>query len=177
MASSGVALSVTLLLLVLQLLLVLPIPQCAHALPQQLQPPAPPSPLRFDAGGAPVVNTTCGPVRGSIDGGTASFKGVPYATPPVGSLRWQPPVTLQGDGCWSGTLSANKYAPACVQYGGPQPNTGQEDCLTLNIWAPLGQTSHDPTTSSWKQQQQPLLPVHVFFYGGDLTQGKTAWYG
>ena len=114
--------------------------------------------------GAPLLATTCGPALGSVDGlGVASWKGVPYAAPPVNRRRWKKPLPLAGDFCWNGTLDASHYRSACAQYGGPQANTGNEDCLTLNIWAPM-------------QMPATPLPIHVFLYGGDLTQGKTAWY-
>eukprot|EP01043_Picozoa_sp_COSAG02_P025296 COSAG02_NODE_1415_length_12734_cov_9.846775_1_plen_609_part_00 len=116
------------------------------------------------AGPVPLLETTCGLASGSVDGdGIASWKGVPYAAPPVKRRRWKKPAPLAGEFCWNGTLDARRYRPACAQYGGPQATTGQEDCLTLNIWAPM----HKPATPR---------PIHVFLYGGDLTQGKTAWY-
>lgn len=103
---------------------------------------------------APLLATTCGPARGSVDGlGVASWKGVPYAAPPVNRRRWKKPLPLAGEFCWNGTLDASHYRPACAQYGGPQANTGEEDCLTLNIWAPMEKPASGP------------LPIHVFLYG------------
>ena len=116
------------------------------------------------------VDTDCGVIAGSRDGTVTSFKGIPYALPPVGKLRWRPPRPLTSPELCrkdlrdktTNVLHASSFASPCVQYGGPQPNTGAEDCLFLNIWSPMPNTS--------------LLPVAVFFYGGDLTQGKTNWY-
>jgi hypothetical protein len=114
-----------------------------------------------------VVPTECGQVSGLKDGGSVAFKGIAYAAPPLGDLRWAAPVPARHaprPTCgWDGVRAANEFGSACPQYGGPQPSTGEEDCLTLNIWAPLGSTSAS------------ALPVMVFLYGGDLTQGKTSW--
>jgi hypothetical protein len=124
---------------------------------------------QHDAEQSPILQTTCGPARGVMDGaGVVAYKGVPYAAPPTGTRRWKQPLPLEGEFCWNGTLNATDWATACAQYGGPQPSTGSEDCLTLNIWSPL--------TASRGAAREKLLPIHVFLYGGDLTQGKTAWY-
>ena len=70
-----------------------------------------------------LLHTECGPVRGVLSpSGGASFRSIPYARPPVGALRWQPPVPLTGAACWSGTLDARHFQPACLQaarYGAP----------------------------------------------------------
>src|SRR4051812_5341100 len=89
---------------------------------------------------APLVTTLAGKLEGSESDGIRSFKGIPYAKPPVGELRWRPPVAAQG---WSGVREARKFGKACLQ---PPPNPASlyyggaasvsEDCLTLNIWAP-----------------------------------------
>ncbi len=122
------------------------------------------------------VTTTVGTVQGSEDAstGTLSWKGVPYARPPVGELRWRAPV----DPDPSGTVRpATQFANACVQYGriyGPGANNrhdatigttinqavGSEDCLYLNVWRPSsGETG---------------LPVIVFVHGGSNVSGYTA---
>ncbi|RYY95462.1 MAG: carboxylesterase/lipase family protein, partial [Comamonadaceae bacterium] len=104
--------------------------------------------------GDPVQRaTTYGPVVGvdaSRTDGTFSWKGVPFAAPPVGARRWKAPADPSP---WSKPLAADRYAAACVQTGrlyGPGANNrydatigstlgqtlGSEDCLYLNVWAP-----------------------------------------
>ena len=65
----------------------------------------------------PVVNTHCGPVQGiSADGGY-SFRGIPYAVPPLENRRWRPPVPLSKSAgtCWNGTFQASKFGNSCYQ--------------------------------------------------------------
>lgn len=131
------------------------------------------------SGGTPpeLRETRYGVVRGTDDSatsGTYAWKGVPYAKPPVGALRWQPPVE---PAAWKGERSSTQFGSACLQMGriyGPGANNrfddsigqtlntplGSEDCLTLNIWRPA--TSQDN------------LPVLVFVHGGSAISGYTA---
>ncbi|NVL67667.1 carboxylesterase family protein, partial [Escherichia coli] len=90
---------------------------------------------------APIVAAPAGAVQGAADGSIRVFRGIPYATPPVQSLRWRPPVALPR---WQGVRPATAFGPACVQpqsktpssiYSG-DPMPVSEDCLTLNIWTP-----------------------------------------
>src|SRR3989304_2554233 len=90
----------------------------------------------------PIVSTKCGRVEGDFQNGIYSFKGVPYAAPPVGDLRWMPP---QAPTPWSGVRPARNYGAIAPQNpmpagGGFGPDfSGQpqdEDCLFLNIWTP-----------------------------------------
>jgi len=104
----------------------------------------------------------------SRDGLVRSFKGIPYAAPPVGALRWRPP---QAVAAWQGTREAYRFAPICSQPG-PIPGVfyqreffqtaeaQSEDCLYLNVWtaAPAGADPH---------------PVMVFFHSG----GNLTWSG
>jgi para-nitrobenzyl esterase len=121
--------------------------------------------------------TRYGVVRGVDDSaatGTYAWKGIPFAKPPVGELRWQPPVEPVA---WSGERNASQFGNACLQMGriyGPGANNrfddtigqtlntpvGNEDCLTLNIWRPA--TSQDN------------LPVLLFLHGGSAISGYTA---
>ena len=82
----------------------------------------------------PVAGTTNGPVRGLANGPVDEFLGIPYAAPPVGALRWQPPQPSAG---WSGVRDATQFAPHCPQspslFG--QASTS-EDCLFLNVFTP-----------------------------------------
>ena len=89
-----------------------------------------------------------------------SFKGIPFAAPPVGNLRWQPPQPAQP---WEGVRRADKFGPRAMQralYGDMifRSDGMSEDCLYLNVWTP-GQTNARG------------LPVLVYFYGGGLQTG------
>lgn len=121
--------------------------------------------------------TRFGPVVGVDDSaanGTWSWKGVPFAKPPVGELRWRAPVDPDR---WKTARSAQAFGNACIQYGriyGPGSNNrfdstigttlnqavGHEDCLYLNIWRPA--------------TQRAGLPVIVFVHGGSNVSGYTA---
>jgi len=110
--------------------------------------------LRFaGAADAPVIAlTTTGAVSGSINY-VRSFKGIPFAAPPVGPLRWKAP---QPAIAWTGIRDATKYGPECTQ-AAPPGTPMSEDCLTLNVWTPV-----EPVTG---------LPVIVYFFGGGFAVG------
>ena len=114
------------------------------------------------AASGPVTGTANGPVRGVANGAVNEFLGIPYAAPPVGELRWQPP---QPSVSWSGVRDATQFAPHC-----PQPPTpfGQastsEDCLFLNVFTP----SH--------QEAGSHHPVMVWIHGGALVTGASDDY-
>jgi len=99
--------------------------------------------------------TQSGPVKGITVGDVAEFRGIPYAAPPVGKLRWKPPA---GPATWSGTRDASAYGPACEQQVSADPIS--EDCLTLNIFAPARATAASN------------LPVMVWIHGGAFTSGS-----
>jgi len=111
---------------------------------------------------APLVKLEAGTVRGSHVDGLSVFKGVPFAAPPVGPLRWHAPEQPKP---WQGVLDATHFAPACPQTGMPDQNQGgmrtSEDCLYVNVWTPA-HTGSAP------------LPVMVWIYGGGFTQGATS---
>jgi len=111
---------------------------------------------------AQQVVTESGTISGVSDSGVSIYKGVPFAAPPVGELRWRAPAAVA---TWAGTRKADVFAPACMQEGvsmpGETPPTTSEDCLYLNIWAP---TNHEP---------QPL-PVIVWIYGGGYRNGSAS---
>jgi para-nitrobenzyl esterase len=97
-----------------------------------------------------VVRTQTGLVHGALTD-VLAFKGIPYAAPPVGPLRWRAP---QAPAAWNGVREATSFGPACMQPGAAY--TKSEDCLTLNVWAPRDAHSR---------------PVMVWFHGGGLVVG------
>ena len=111
---------------------------------------------------APVM-VTGGSIRGAVSAGNAdivAFKGIPFAAPPVGELRWRPPEPVIG---WEGVRDASESGAICVQNGG-QGVTQDEDCLFLNVWAP-------------RETSEPR-PVLFWIHGGGYTggSGSTAIY-
>src|SRR5580692_12952615 len=109
-----------------------------------------------------VTVTANGAVRGLADGAVDEFLGIPYAAPPVGPLRWQPP---QPAASWSGVRAATAFAPHCPQVAGPfgQASTS-EDCLYLNVFTPSG----------WRPGADN--PVMVWIHGGALVSGESNDY-
>ena len=96
--------------------------------------PVPPGPASAATCSAEenVVCTDVGAVRGVREGQTVGFKGIPYAKPPVAALRWRPP---EPPAAWDGVRDGSRTGPMCPQIVGGKV-VGDEDCLTLNIWAP-----------------------------------------
>lgn len=121
-------------------------------------------PTRALAAAAPVVVVESGAVVGERAGEVSVFRGVPYAAPPIGALRWRPP---QRAATWPGVRPAIRFGPACLQAGAPgvtditryggAPEPTSEDCLTLNVWAPA--------------KPMPRAPVMVWFHGGSGRMG------
>jgi para-nitrobenzyl esterase len=107
------------------------------------------------------VDAPAGQLQGQDANGIHVFKGIPYAKPPVGDLRWKPP---QPTAHWQGVRNATQFSPACMQPKVPSKSIYagdigaiSEDCLYLNIWAPAN-ASH--------------APVLFWIHGGAFTTGS-----
>ena len=104
-----------------------------------------------------------GTVEGVRADGVVAYKGIPFASPPVGALRWHPPAPPQP---WTGVKIADRFAPICLQRGSypddAPPEPMNEDCLYLNVWVPDG----IPPGAK--------LPVMVWIYGGGLLNGTAS---
>jgi para-nitrobenzyl esterase len=137
-----------------------------------------------------IVKVDTGELQGAVEDGVVSFKGIPFAAPPVGDLRWRPP---QPAAKWTGVREATQFGADCMQgrFGGPPPGAGaragappaqgtaptptpappapaapavqapSEDCLYLNVWRPADQNAR-------------RLPVMVWIYGGGFTGGSSS---
>src|SRR5215471_18727919 len=109
------------------------------------------------------ADVTGGKVSGVVANGIVSFRGIPFAAPPVGELRWKAPQPLKP---WIGVKQATRFGPSCVQDEtiarilGATPEMS-EDCLYLNVWTPAKAASDN-------------LPVMVWIYGGGFVGGQTS---
>jgi para-nitrobenzyl esterase len=108
-----------------------------------------------------VVNVESGRIAGVVTAGIVSFKGIPYAAPPVGELRWRPPQPVKP---WTGTRPADKVGPLCMQIvniqdNGVGPPPTSEDCLNLDIYAPI-------------RKDRSQLPVMFWIHGGGYVNGS-----
>jgi para-nitrobenzyl esterase len=110
----------------------------------------------------PIATVATGKLAGMHDSKTGldEFKGIPYAAPPVGPLRWKPPQAVAS---WTGVRQADRFGPRCMQrpiYNDMmfRSNGVSEDCLYLNVWAPAHGSGEK-------------LPVLVYFYGGGFQAG------
>jgi para-nitrobenzyl esterase len=113
----------------------------------------------------PTVKLTGGRIRGEIlKGGGVAFKGIPYAQPPVGDLRWREPMPVKP---WTGVRDATAFGAPCAQladiYFPKLAEMSREDCLYLNIWR-----------SQWPPQAKQ--PVMVWIHGGGNVGGSSPDY-
>lgn len=110
-----------------------------------------------------LVKVETGLLAGIVgrDPAVSVYKGIPYAAPPVGALRWRPPVAPVA---WTGVRNADSFGPACPQPGGEMAHgmPQSEDCLTLNVW-----TGAKPGSTERR-------PVYVWIYGGGFIGGTGA---
>jgi len=111
-----------------------------------------------------TITTSSGPVTGKVSRGVNAWLGLPYAAPPVGSLRWQPPQPVRS---WTLSRKANALSASCAQnadLGEFARAGGSEDCLYLNVYRTSDATS------------EPKLPVFVWIHGGGLQVGQGGDY-
>ncbi|HKC86612.1 MAG TPA: carboxylesterase/lipase family protein [Blastocatellia bacterium] len=111
-----------------------------------------------------TVRVEGGLISGSVVDGVRSYKGIPFAAPPVGELRWKAPQPVAA---WEGVRECNDFGPDCPQAPYPQsslyysaPRKQSEDCLYLNVW-----------TAAKAGEKRPVM---VWIHGGALTRGSGA---
>jgi len=105
----------------------------------------------------PLVRTTAGTLRGSRENGVAVFRGIPFAEPPVGALRFAAPRSVQG---WEGVRPALDFGPPPPQGMGAARDTQGDDWLTVNVWTP------EPDSGAGRA-------VMVWFHGGGYMIGTS----
>ena len=111
---------------------------------------------------ADAVKVDSGQLKGSVQSGVLSFKGVPFAQPPVGDLRWRAPQPVKP---WSDVRDATSYGADCMQLpfpsdAAPLGTEPSEDCLFVNVWRPANATKK--------------LAVIVWLYGGGFVNGGSS---
>ena len=124
-----------------------------------LAPALPAAAVGSTAANPLVVHTDKGAVRGTTSNGVDSFLGIPYAAPPVGSLRWQP---TKAHAPWSGVLPTTHYGARCTALASTNgARTNAENCLFINVQRAAGVTAGRK------------VPVYVFIHGGGLVNGSS----
>jgi para-nitrobenzyl esterase len=115
-----------------------------------------------DAAARTQVQIEPGIIEGTLNDGVLSFKGIPFAAPPLGNLRWRPPQPVQP---WDGVRATQHFGHDCMQKpfpgdAAPLGNEPGEDCLALNVWRPAAKGRK--------------LPVMVWIYGGGFVNGGSS---
>ena len=138
-------------------------------------------------GGGPLVHTPDGPVRGFSGAGslagTDAFRGIPFAAPPVGDLRFAPPAAPLP---WSAERDATRFGASCLQMGSPAAGSSRyppawnslnltdssEDCLYLNVYVPSGVAGSATAEQEAALAADGPLPVLVYFHAGEFRFGS-----
>eukprot|EP00035_Acanthoeca_spectabilis_P034333 m.28495 g.28495 ORF g.28495 m.28495 type:complete len:243 (-) comp6560_c0_seq1:993-1721(-) len=102
----------------------------------------------------PEIRLNDGPIRGVQEGSVNAFRGIPFASPPIGKLRWTPPQPVLP---WTDVRDASTWGSVCVQTA---KNVGKEDCLFINV--------HTPTSATPSSK----LPVLLWIHGGGYQDGS-----
>jgi para-nitrobenzyl esterase len=105
------------------------------------------------------IRIDSGEIQGEVDGATRRFRGIPFAAPPIGALRWKPPQPVKP---WDGVRTTTSYSGKCPQNGNLLgPASAEEDCLYLNVWTP-------------EPAPQRRLPVMIWLHGGSNISGSAS---
>jgi para-nitrobenzyl esterase len=106
-----------------------------------------------------LITVDDGQLQGAVDGASRRFLGIPFAKPPVGTLRWRAPVKNDP---WTGVRDATQFGGRCAQHMSIQAAASEdEDCLYLNVWVP------EPAPNQ-------ALPVMLWFHGGGNSAGSAS---